>query len=138
MTNALTSLHGRKAGLDNAGNLVLNPNDVGQRIAASAFFETGSTAARFKPYGTTIFGATAAKTFTLDGPNMDIGSVKYLRNKGASTTIQKVNSGSTSITFDGTLRNLAFNGADDAVVLVKESATRIAVYANVGSVVASS
>jgi hypothetical protein len=129
----LTSVHGNRIGLDDEDNLIIK----GKGLVASNAVETGSTAASFDPLGATVFGSTAAKSYTLgDTP---VGGFKYLRcTAGTTAALQTVNSPSTSVTFDGTKRKLVFNAANDAVILLRESATRFAIYANVGSVAVSS
>lgn len=132
MVDILTSLHGNRVGLDKDNNLVFK----GRGIVPENAIETGSTAAAFNAMGATRFGAATAKTYTLgDTP---IGSQKILRcTQGSTSALQTVNSGSTAITFDGTKRNLKFNAADDAVILLRETATRYSIISNVGSVAVS-
>lgn len=96
----------------------------------------GTTAANFPAYGVVTFGSTAAKNYTLDTPVG--GEVVFLRcTAGTTSALQTIQSGSTAVTFDGTKTNLVFNAADDAVILAAESATRWAIYSNVGTVVTS-
>lgn len=136
MTDILTSIHGRRMGLDNVGNIVVTHAGI-SAISGSAFIETGSTSTNMKPYGTTILGSTVATTYTLDVGSMDIGSEKRVVSSGASTTVTlKITNSSTLVTYDNanSKASINFSKEDSAVVLVKLSATRIAIVGQNGTI----
>lgn len=121
------------------GNVMLQVDSVSSGSVTTKVFdalmavETGATTANFPAFGVTQFGATSAKSYTIDTPIK--GAMKVLFcTAGATGALQTVNTGSTGITWNGTADDAVFNGAGDALWVVGASATRWLVVANTGTV----
>lgn len=71
--------------------------------------ETGSTATNLVNYGTSIFGSTAAVTFTMDAPTV-AGEYKFLNCNNATTAANVTLSAGVAIADTTTLTKFVFSG----------------------------
>lgn len=143
MTDILTSIHGRKFGLD-ADGYATNPTGAkfpelwagvsGSEVrVADPTITAGSTAANISASGITTLGSTDAASYTLSAPVA--GNEKKLVCTAATTTIQTVTL--ESGTFDGTNNVASFDGDGEALHLQAVSTARWAILSNYGSVALS-
>lgn len=120
MADILTSLHGKKVGLDVNGNLLV---EKGYRRPAAA----ASTAATILAGGITLMANSTAASFTIEAPYA--GAEKILIATSASTS-QVVTTPTTGVGFQSTAastsgaiyRFMTFTGIGQAVSLVGVSA----------------
>ena len=120
--------------VDSAGTLLTPTNaELNQAADNSGKVAAGSTTANLANWGVSTLGSTGA-TFTLTAPVA--GVEKELL--ATSTSVQNVDSGSTTVTFDGTTGiRLILNNSNEGVALRGLSTTRWFIVSNTNSVAVS-
>ena len=122
--------------VDSAGTLLTPTNaELNQAADNSGKVAAGSTTANLANWGVSTLGSTGATaTFTLTAPVA--GVEKELL--ATSTSVQNVDSGSTTVTFDGTTGiRLILNNSNEGVALRGLSTTRWFIVSNTNSVAVS-
>lgn len=123
----LTSIHGRRVGLDRDGYLVV---DKGFREKTTAI----TTSVNVSDSGVAVHSSTGAQAFTLDAPRPGVEKHIILNSTSTSTAARTVTlaSGNFQSTASSTYTILTFNAAAQSVSLVGISTARYQVMANNG------
>lgn len=94
----------------------INGTSVGATTRSTGYFtrladnvETGTTTTNLLNYGTSIFGSTAATTFTLDAPTV-AGSYKYLHCSNATTAANVTLNAAIQVGDNSTTTKIVFSG----------------------------
>lgn len=129
--NFLTSLHGRRFGLGNDDELIVQ----GDKVMVDPNVEIGNTATNIKNSGITTVGSTAAGNFTLDEPQE--GVTKYLYCTANSSLGVTVTAGSSlvSIGANSSENKINFTAAGQGCTLAAISATKWALVGKTSSLV---
>jgi hypothetical protein len=125
----LTSIHGRRLGLD-ANDHLVGPKSLRQQVTQATSATTGTA---IDNYGLTLMAMTtaAAKTYTLNAP--EAGVSKELVATSSSTLVTKItlSNASLSSTAGSSTTSITFNGRGDRAILVGLSTSQwAAVYLN--------
>lgn len=113
-------------------NLALDGGVVGGTALNLLNFETASTGSTLSLTQPSVISSTAAQAYALPAPAQ--GLVKVVMKTSSSTAVQTISStlGGVAATLGGVGHTLTFTAADQAVVLLGQSATAWAVLVNSG------
>jgi hypothetical protein len=127
------SLHGRAFGYDTITGAIQRPGFTDTFNDEEAV-NAASTASNVKFRGVTTFGATAAKSYTMNAP-LAAGLPSALTTTTTSTAIRDVTlaSGNFQTTAGSSFTKATFNGIGQSLTLQALSTALVAVLSNIGA-----